>query len=101
MKFKNLDIFGQRVKFNFNSKTKHKTNCGAIVTILIAMFMIVAAYVLGQELYKKENPSVTEDQILIYNNSTFKLSLTDVFTKIQIVNKDDTSIAYGLSYFSI
>jgi len=64
--FQKIDIFGRRVEVMIDKRKIHKTNFGAIVTLLIAILVIAFGFIDALEAIDKSKPTVIEQVNLIY-----------------------------------
>jgi len=55
---KSADILGSSVHFNINGERNLTSNLGIILSFTIYLLMLTAMFMLGQELWQKNNPSV-------------------------------------------
>lgn len=69
-----VDQMGITPQFLINRKTEYKTLTGGILSILLIIFYIMACIVFGEELIKKQNPTVLISSI--FQNEPEQFNLT-------------------------
>jgi len=82
--YKQMDLFGLPVSFNFKGSQKSTSKQGFICTVLIAGFILWAIYNSGRVLFVRKNPST-----ITYN------SFEQDPEKI-VINEDTFPVAFGL-----
>lgn len=62
---KQIDLFGQDLKFVENDSQTYKTSMGAIFTYLLIISIIVISFLFGKELYEKKTPYLMQSEEIV------------------------------------
>lgn len=60
---KKVDYFGIPIQIHFRQKSRHKTLFGGIITTFVGLIICFTFYLLGKEVYERENPEYTKSEI--------------------------------------
>jgi hypothetical protein len=105
MKFlRNIDIYGEPLKLHFNKNSNEATSLGGLLTILTITLGIIFSWLIGKDLYYKENP-YSYQQSMVYNQSeAIKINKTNfpIWISIQdqygVALNDDKFIKINVNY---
>jgi hypothetical protein len=74
---RNLDIFGQPMRFNIQGQNNVKTLTGATLTLMVLIICVIAIIIMGQDFFQKSNPSIQYSDYVPENSSDpFSLNTT-------------------------
>jgi len=85
---KSIDYFSPKFTYTYKGKDKYNTVLGGVATILSLLIIIVNAWIIGKDIYYRENPIVVGyDQAfsfypttkINYNNMFFGFFISDVY----------------------
>jgi hypothetical protein len=68
--FKYFDLFGENVQLNIKGEHKIKTIFGAILTLMTASLLMGATWLMGKDMFYKQEP-MTDIQEVLYTNRSF------------------------------
>jgi hypothetical protein len=107
MKMSIFDILGPTVKLTIQRKDYYKSNFGGFSTFIILIVFFLAFFGFGNDLFKRENPTVTfnrinNNELLLYNitDNNFLFSIYDQFTDEPISDFDRRFYVY-YDYYSL
>lgn len=94
-----IDYFSEYISFNYNESRRIHSFFGVSLTILLCVLTITMTFVIGQDLYLKNEPSITESQnfnsnselelganrglMFAFRNNAGNLIEKDYFTKLK------------------
>jgi hypothetical protein len=70
---KSIDLFGQYIHLNIKKKWKSNTIFGGILTIITFAFLIAAAWLMGNDIFYKNQPQTDLEEVLMQTRPNFYL----------------------------
>lgn len=96
--FKRIDLIGPQVGLESTNSNRYKTNLGAFSTFLVLISIIVISILFGQEIYKREKPSLSSIKKLKLDSS---ISISDLSIYFGITTNDGMLIENPQDYIHI
>ncbi len=95
---KKFDFLGNKYSFEENSHSNYTSTVGSIFSIIIIITSMVLAFLFGQEVYKRNNPSVYSLQEFIPYS---RVNFTDFPILFSFFWENGTSIKDPNKYFDL
>lgn len=91
---KYLDIFGDKITFNINKDSIHKTKTGGIFSIFFLLIVFLMSLFMGRNFYLRLNPNVLEQNIRLDNHVVRQLKPKNFTIAFRLEDLDGNEVMF-------